>query len=253
MFRPGASGRVLTTRAAHHYRSLMQLILPEVLSAAHGLSFGAAGFLGLLGVLLWALGWRWHRFWIVFGMTLAAGILGMQAGHAAGGRQVLIVGVLLAVSAGMLALEAAKLLAFVTGGVAAWVGVQSLYPAAQELWAVFLCGGLLGVVLYRLWTMLTMSLIGVLISSHAWLILIQETAKPNLVEWVQTQAPALNGVVIALALIGVYLQTRTAERPSDVMTPTEGHEPHHADAAKPHHPPAKPAKVSSRWWKLKAA
>lgn len=230
----------------------MQLILPEVLTAARGLSFGAAGFLALLGFLLWSLGWRWHRFWIVFGMTLAAGILGMQAGHAAGGRQVLVVGVLLAVSAGMLALEAAKLLAFVTGGVAAWVGAQSIFPAAQELWAVFLCGGLLGVVLYRLWTMLTMSLIGVLIASHAWLILIQETTAPNLADWVQQQTPALNGAVIALTLIGVLIQTRTAERPATVATPVEAEEEAEEEPIEAH-PPAKPAKVSSRWWKLKAA
>jgi len=229
----------------------MQLILPEVLTAAHGLSFGAGGFLALLGLLLWALGWRWHRFWIVFGMTLAAGILGMQAGHAAGGRQVLIVGVLLAVSAGMLALEAAKLLAFVTGGVAAWVGAQSIYPAAQELWAVFLCGGLLGVVLYRLWTMLTMSIIGVLLSLHAWLILIQESAKPDLAGWVEKQTPALNGAVIALTLLGVLLQTRTAERPLALAPPVEDQKEEEQDEA-----PAKPAKVermSSMWWKRKAA
>ena len=35
---------------------------------------------------------------------------------------------------------------------------QAVMPEAHELWAVFLCGGLVGVVLYRLWTMLATSL-----------------------------------------------------------------------------------------------
>ena len=56
----------------------------------------------------------------------------------------MVVGVLLAVTAGMLALELARILAFLTGGVAAWAGAQTVLPQAQELWAVFLSGGLLG-------------------------------------------------------------------------------------------------------------
>src|SRR5207248_6318181 len=99
----------------------MQLILPDVLATARGLSAGAAGFIVLVGFLMWAAGWRWHRFWVVFGLTLAAGVVGLGAGSAAGGGQVMVVGVLLAVAAGMLALELSKILAFVTGGVAAWV------------------------------------------------------------------------------------------------------------------------------------
>jgi len=228
----------------------MQLILPDLLIAARGLSLGAAAFLGLSGVLLWALGWRWHRFWIVFGMTLAAGVIGMEAGRAAGGRQVLIVGVLLAVSAGMLALEAAKMLAFLSGGTAAWVAAQSIYPAAQELWAVFLCGGLLGVVLYRLWTMLLMSLIGVLLSSHAWLILIQEAGRTDLGDWAQKQTPALNGAVLALTLIGVLIQTRTAERPP-AATPIPEEAPREPPMHQPH--AAHPTPTPSSWRKRKAA
>ena len=60
----------------------MQLIQGDILAAGNGLSPGAAGFLVFVGLLLWAVGWRWHRFWVVFGITLAAGLLGLGAGRA---------------------------------------------------------------------------------------------------------------------------------------------------------------------------
>src|SRR5262245_31204473 len=134
----------------------MQLIVPDVLASAQGLSAGAAGFGVLLGILLWAFGWRWHRFWIVFGVTLTAGLVGLNSGQVIGG-QVLAVGILLALAAGMLALELARALAFVAGGVAAWAVVQTMLPGARELWAVFLGGGLMGLLLYRFWSMLMTS------------------------------------------------------------------------------------------------
>ena len=189
----------------------MQFIAPDVLAAARGLSVGVAGLLTLGGLLLWALGWRWHKFWVVFGITLAAGVVGLTAGEASGGRQVMVVGVLLAVSAGMLALEVAKILSFVTGGVAAWVAAQAVFPQAQELWAVFLSGGLLGVVLYQLWTMLTTSLLGVLVCWHAGLTLAEGIAKGfDAAAFAAKHPAALNGGVIAVAVIGVLVQVRTA-------------------------------------------
>ena len=64
----------------------MTLISPEVLVELKGLSPGAGGFLAFVGLLLWVLGWRWHRFWIVFGITTAAGVIGLSAGKAEIGR-----------------------------------------------------------------------------------------------------------------------------------------------------------------------
>jgi hypothetical protein len=187
----------------------MQLIAPEVLTAGRGLSPGACGFLLLVGLCLWALGWRWHRFWVVFGITLSAGLLGLSAGQSGGG-QVMVVGVLLAVTAGMLALELARILSFVTGGTAAWVGAQAVLPQAHELWAVFLSGGLLGVVLYQLWTMLTTSLVGVLVTWHTGLILAESLAKTDVAALATKHAVALNSGVLAATLLGVLVQARTA-------------------------------------------
>ncbi len=199
----------------------MQLIAPDVLAAGRGLSIGACGFLLLAGTCLWALGWRWHRFWIVFGLTLGAGLAGLSAGQPGGG-QVMIVGVLLAVTAGMLALELARLLAFLTGGVAAWAGAQAVLPQAQELWAVFLSGGLMGVVLYQLWTMLTTSLVGVLLTWHAGLILLEGLGKVDVVALATKHAIALNGGVVAATLIGVLVQNRLAHKGDAAEGPSVG-------------------------------
>ena len=122
----------------------MQLIVPDILAEARGLTTAMSGTLCALGIALWLFGWRWHRFWIVAGITLAAGLLGLNAGRAAGGTQIMALGILIAVAAGMMALELAKVFAFVAGGCGAWLAVQWVFPQAQELWAVFLSGGLFG-------------------------------------------------------------------------------------------------------------
>lgn len=185
----------------------MQLIVPDVLADAKGLSAGAAGFGLLLGLLLWLFGWRWHRFWVVFGVTLTAGLIGLNAGQAAGG-QVLAVGVLLAVAAGMLALELARVLAFVAGGVAAWVAVQTMLPGARELWAVFLAGGLLGLLLYRFWAMLLTSFAGAVLAVHAGLVLSQALVGTDAVAFAAQNSAALTGAVLVAALVGLFLQHR---------------------------------------------
>src|SRR4051812_24729306 len=157
----------------------MRLISPEILNAAQGLSLGAAGFTLFVGLLLWSCGWRWHKFWVVFGITTTAGIVGLSASQATGG-QVLVLGVLLAFAGGVMALEVAKLLAFAGGGLGAWLAVQMVLPEAHEMWAVFLSGGLFGVLLYRLWTMVLTSLLGVLIAGHAVLAMAAESGVPTI-------------------------------------------------------------------------
>jgi hypothetical protein len=188
----------------------MQLIAPDILAEARGLTGAMAGTICLLGVALWLFGWRWHRFWIVAGITLAAGLIGLNAGRASGGTQVMAVGILLAVAAGLLALELAKVLAFVAGGCGAWLAVQWVLPQAQELWAVFLSGGLLSLFLYRLWTMLLTSLIGTLFAGHAAVILVEQSSGVNAIGWVGQNVAALNGLVVGLVVLGILIQAASA-------------------------------------------
>jgi hypothetical protein len=201
----------------------MTLICPDVLIEARGLSPGAAGFLLFVGFLLWAFGWRWHRFWVVFAITLTAGLLGISAGKSAG-SQVLVVGVLLAVSAGMLALELAKILAFVTGGIVAWVAAEAMFPQAQELWAMFLCGGLLGVALYRVWTMLATSLIGILLCWHSLLVMAESLFGLDGAKLAAENNVALNSGVIGAALLGVVVQARTGSEEEEAEEPAKKEE-----------------------------
>jgi len=234
----------------------MQLLAPDILAEARGLTGAMLGTVCVVGIALWLFGWRWHRFWVVAGITLGAGLIGLNAGRTNGG-QVMAIGILLAVAAGMMALELAKVVAFVAGGIGAWLAVQWVLPQAQELWAVFLSGGLLGLLLYRLWTMLLTSLIGTLLSWHAGILLLEQLLKFDAVAWAANHMVALNGGVVGVVVLGILVQT--AATPADAPAPPAAHggKPHgrkgHKDDTHGHdehdeHDHHEEAK-SSPWWK----
>lgn len=222
----------------------MQLIAPDILAEARGMTAAMTGTVTVLGFALWLFGWRWHRFWVVAGITLAAGLIGLNAGRTSGGTQVMAIGILLAVAAGLLALELAKVLAFVAGGCGAWLAVQWVLPQAQELWAVFLCGGLFGLLLYRLWTMLLTSLLGVLLAGHAGILLIEQFLSKDTGAWVTRNVAALNGTVVGLVIIGILVQAFSA-RHTDPATESKAETGEEEPAPAPAPPSAKPAP----WWK----
>lgn len=245
----------------------MQLIVPDILAEARGLTTAMSGTICVLGVALWLFGWRWHRFWVVAGITLAAGLIGLNAGRGGNGGQVLAVGILLAVAAGMLALELAKVIAFLAGGIGAWLAVQWVLPQAQELWAVFLCGGLFGILLYRLWTMILTTLIGALFVGHAGLLLLEPVLKFDAVAWSAANVAALNGIVVGLVVLGILVQATAApDEAKDADKKAEKKPKKKAKpkaekvekAEKPEHPepaveaveePAEEAKPAAPWWK----
>ncbi len=224
----------------------MQLIAPDILAEARGMTGAMAGTITVLGFALWLFGWRWHRFWVVAGITLAAGLIGLNAGRTTGGTQVMAIGILVAVSAGLLALELAKVLAFVAGGCGAWLAVQWVLPQAQELWAVFLCGGLFGLLLYRLWTMLLTSLMGVLLAGHAGTLLIEQFWGINAGDWVTQNVAALNGVVVGFVVLGILLQAVSTRDPEQA-TESEKEDEESAEDEPPPLVPTKTAKPASGW------
>ena len=240
----------------------MQLIAPDILAEARGLTGAMAGTICVLGAALWLFGWRWHRFWVVAGITLAAGLLGLNAGRSAGGTQIMAVGILIAVAAGMMALELAKVIAFLAGGLGAWLAVQWVLPQAQELWAVFLCGGLFGLLLYRLWTMLLTSLIGTLLAAHAGLLLLEPVLGFDAVAWSAAHVAALNGVAVGVVVLGILIQAAAApeegekskaadadgKKPEKKAEKKEKHEPEHHEEHK-EEPKPKAEKPASAWWR----
>lgn len=184
----------------------MQLIAPDILAEARGLSPALSGIGVLLGLLLWLCGWRWHRFWVVVAVTLIGGLIGLQTGRSSGGH-ILAMGVLLAFAAGLLALELARLFAFAAAGTCVWLAASALFPKGQELWVAFLIGGLLGVLLYRFWTMLLTSFAGVMLGWHSLLCLLERLMSLDAAEIAERQANVLNGAVLAVTVLGVVMQS----------------------------------------------
>jgi hypothetical protein len=233
----------------------MQLIAPDILAEARGLTGAMTGTVCVLGAALWLFGWRWHRFWVVAGITLSAGLIGLNAGRAGGGTQMLAVGILLAVAAGMLALELAKVLAFVAGGVGAWLAVQWVLPQAQELWAVFLSGGLFGLLLYRVWTMILTSLMGTLLAGHAGLLLLGRVFYFDASAWAAAHIAALNGGVVGLVILGILVQA--AASPDESGQSGEKDEPKGGKKKEKPAPPEpkeeKGDKPPAPWWKKLAS
>ncbi len=64
----------------------MNLIEPEVLADLSGLSIGLCVVGLLLGLALWLLGWRRHRFWVVLGITFLGGRSRTPVNEVEGGK-----------------------------------------------------------------------------------------------------------------------------------------------------------------------
>lgn len=188
----------------------MHLIAPDILTEANGLSipFSVAGM--VLALLLWVLGWHWHRFWIVAASTVAAGLYGLST-HQAVSPRMLAAGVLLAVAAGMLAVDLSRFLAFATGGLSAWLIVHRILPAFQEPIICIMCGGILGIFLYRLQLMLLFSFVGTLLFAHSVLLLVEKlSSKFVAADWANVNFLSLNIGVGVVTLVGLVIQGRIA-------------------------------------------
>jgi hypothetical protein len=148
-----------------------------------------------------------------------------------------------------MALELAKILAFVAGGVGAWLAVQWVLPQAQELWAVFLCGGLFGVLLYRLWTMMLTSLAGTLLAAHAGLLLLEPVLGFNAAAWAAANLAALNGVAVGFTILGVMVQAAAAKE-EDEKKATEEPEDEDDGDDEDEKPKKKPAKAGRKKFRL---
>src|SRR5437763_14657698 len=140
----------------------MFLLAPDILAIARDLSAGVSGAGLAVGLVLWLVGYRGHRFWLVLAVTLTGGFVGLAYGPDFG-LQPLVGGLLVAVSAGTLALALARLLLFGAGGVAALALARQLVPSWDEPLVFFLSGGLVGVVLYRFWVTALTSFDGTLV------------------------------------------------------------------------------------------
>jgi hypothetical protein len=183
----------------------MQLVAPDILAEAKGLSLGACGISIGVGLLLWLLGGRAHRFLTVLLTTLLAGLWGLHAA-ADYGVQPLVAALLLAIAAGVLSLALVRLVAFFAAGFATWVIVHALVPAWDDSLAFFVAGGLVGLLLFRLWMVVLTSLAGTLVMLYSALCLADTLGILSAVDVANDQAPVLNWAIAAGTVVGLVVQ-----------------------------------------------
>jgi hypothetical protein len=184
---------------------VMQLLAPDILAEARGLSPAISGAGLVVGLALWALGWWGHRFWIVLATTVVAGVYALSTAPVAG-VQPLVVALLLAVSAGALALPLSRVVAFTAGGLALRLLVHASVPSLDEPLICFLVGGLLGLVLFRFWTMALTSFAGALLMGYCGLCLAGWLGRLDAVDWSTRHHALLNWGCGGVAVVGWLTQ-----------------------------------------------
>jgi MFS family permease len=183
----------------------MQLLATDLLADARELSPVVTG-VGLgLGLALWLMGWRGHRFWVVLTATLTGGIAGLVSSPAYG-VQPLVAGLLAAVAAGVLALALVRVLAFAAGGLTASLVMHAVAPAWDQPLVTLLVGGLLGVFFFRLGMMILTSALGTLLTAYCALCLLDRVGTLNAVAWASGHVTLLNWLCGSGVILGVLMQ-----------------------------------------------
>ena len=215
----------------------MQFIVPDILSDVAGFSPAVSCPAFALGLLLWLLGWRRHRFWIVFLATFASGLVGLYsgAGHA---TQPIVAGILLAVAMGAMALALVRVIAFGAGGVAATVAMHALAPPWQQPLIAFLAGGLVGLLLFRVWMMVLTSAAGTLLMAYSGLCLVKTSGKLDVVALAEKQTTLISSICAGVAVLGLVVQLLLDRSRKPKKKPT----PKPAPVLAPAPPPPRP------WW-----
>lgn len=184
----------------------MQLIAPDILAEAQGLSIALSGAGCAVGFFLWLTGWSWHRFWIVLVTTVTTGTAGLMLAPVYGMRP-LVASLLVAIAGGVLALALVRVVVFAAGGVATYVAVHALAPPAwHEPLGWFLVGGLAGLLLFRLWTMALTSMSGALLLAYSLLLLLDRLGRLDAILVAEQRTALLNGACLATTVIGMIVQ-----------------------------------------------
>jgi len=203
----------------------MQILAPDILADVRSLSVALQVTGLVVGLSLWLLGWRNHRFWVVLVMTVSAGTYGLSEASTLH-TQPLVAAVLLAVAAGMLALSLVRLVAFAAGGFFSLVAIQALAPNWDQPLVAFLTGGLLGHLLFRLWVMALTSFCGTLLMSYAGLGLADHLGKLDAVAWTEKRPQILNWLGGAVAALGFlfqfFLERRLASKEESKKSKSNG-------------------------------
>ena len=117
-------------------------------------------------------------------------------------------GILFAVSAGMLAMDLSRLFAFGVAGSTLWMVSQQVLPNFREPLIVFLIGGIVGILLYRLQIRLLTSFVGTLIAAHSVLLIVEAASNEQFEPgpWAAANSLGLDIAVVGLTLLGIAVQ-----------------------------------------------
>src|SRR5262249_6597281 len=110
------------------------------------------------------------------------------------------------VSAGVLALTLVRLVAYAAGGIAAWMLIHALAPLWDQPLLCFLVGGLIGLLLFRFWTMAFTSMLGTLLLGYSGLCIGDKLGYLDAVGWADAQGTLLNWLCGGGALLGFAFQ-----------------------------------------------
>jgi hypothetical protein len=110
-------------------------------------------------------------------------------------------------AAGLLALALVRVIAFGAGGVAAWLAVHAFAPPAwHQPLICFLAGGLVGLLLFRVWTMVLTSFAGAVIMGYFGLCLGDALGKLHAVEFARERSTQLNLLCVGVTFLGLIVQ-----------------------------------------------
>jgi uncharacterized membrane protein YccC len=182
----------------------MQLVAPDILSDACGLSVGLLIIGMILGLALWLFGWAAHRFWIVLITTVLAGVYGLYDA-AIFRAQPFIAALLLALVGGLLALALVRVLSFLAGGMVGLLAAQALFPTLDQP-ICFLIAGLVSLFLFRLSMMALTSLAGTILISYSSLSLLDHYGSMDSVTWIEQGRVLLNWIIGLITVLGFALQ-----------------------------------------------
>jgi MFS family permease len=224
----------------------MVLVAPDILDEVRQLPWYLLAFAAALGLLLWLVGGRGHRFWLVLCMTLTGGVFGLSFG-AAYGVQPLVAGLLVGVAAGALALALARVVLFILGGAACVWLAHAVAPAWDEPALCFLAGGLVGVLLYKVWVTALSSLAGTLLLAYSILGLLGRLAGFDAVAWAGEQTAVLNWACGALAVLGLLAQLLLERRRVRRRREQEKARKEAEERAR-EQPPPPPPPPPRHWW-----
>jgi hypothetical protein len=183
----------------------VHLIAPDILEPLRTVSSLYLALGVVVGLLLWSLGGWGHRFWLVLGTTMVAGICGLIWGPHFG-MQPLVAGLFLGVALGALALSLVRILMFLASGVLAVWLARLIAPNWNETVACFLVGGVVGILLFRVWITVLTSFLGSMLILYNGLALADRITSLDAVHVTTQNGPLLNWTCAGLTAAGVLVQ-----------------------------------------------